>query len=634
MYNLQRDIVYFCTFKNDNSYNFMLESIQSKFSEAILFLFDISMSQDEIVFNETRKEFAGDYTFVIFPLVKSLKKSPKEIGDLLGQWMKANEKSFKDYEIVQGFLNFTLQDDFWATLLVRINKTDRLGYQQANGKKVMVEFSSPNTNKPLHLGHIRNILLGWSCSKILEANGFEVIRTQVINDRGIAICKSMLAWQKFGEGKTPETTGIKGDHFVGDYYVLFEKAFVEEYEKFQLTELATVVYEKNKKEGQDNIAFFKDYKNTYFNTYSELGARAKSMLLAWEAKDPEITALWNKMNTWVYDGFDVTYESLGVHFDTLYYESDTYLLGKKAVETGLSKGVFYKEDDGSVWVNLEDAGMDKKVVLRSDGTAVYITQDIGTAQKRYEDFSISNMVYTVADEQDYHFKVLFEILKRLGEPYADGLFHLSYGMIDLPTGKMKSREGTVVDADDLIAEVINEATEMSAERGEITALPEGEQKNILKQIGLGALKFFIIKVQPQKRMIFDPKESVDMQGQTGPYIQNAYVRIQSLKRKAADDTLVDYSGYEDHREQEKALLKHLIAFPEVVKQAGASYDPSSVANYAYSLAKDFHRFYHDVRILNAETAEAKAFRIALSDEVGKVLFSAFDLLGIEMPVRM
>ena len=634
MYNLQRDIVYFCTFKNDNSYNFMLESIQSKFSEAILSLFDINMSQDEIVFNETRKEFAGDYTFVIFPLVKSLKKSPKEIGDLLGQWMKANEKSFKDYEIVQGFLNFTLQDDFWATLLVRINKTDRLGYQQANGKKVMVEFSSPNTNKPLHLGHIRNILLGWSCSKILEANGFEVIRTQVINDRGIAICKSMLAWQKFGEGKTPETTGIKGDHFVGDYYVLFEKAFVEEYEKFQLTELATVVYEKNKKEGQDNIAFFKDYKNTYFNTYSELGARAKSMLLAWEAKDPEITALWNKMNTWVYDGFDVTYESLGVHFDTLYYESDTYLLGKKAVETGLSKGVFYKEDDGSVWVNLEDAGMDKKVVLRSDGTAVYITQDIGTAQKRYEDFSISNMVYTVADEQDYHFKVLFEILKRLGEPYADGLFHLSYGMIDLPTGKMKSREGTVVDADDLIAEVINEATEMSAERGEITALPEGEQKNILKQIGLGALKFFIIKVQPQKRMIFDPKESVDMQGQTGPYIQNAYVRIQSLKRKAADDTLVDYSGYEDHREQEKALLKHLIAFPEVVKQAGASYDPSSVANYAYSLAKDFHRFYHDVRILNAETDEAKAFRIALSDEVGKVLFSAFDLLGIEMPVRM
>jgi arginyl-tRNA synthetase len=612
----------------------MLESIQSKFSEAILSLFDISMSPDEISINETRKEFNGDFTFVIFPLVKSLKKSPKEIGELLGQWMKANERSFKDYEIVQGFLNFTLQDEFWTTLLEGISKTDRLGYQEPNGKKVMVEFSSPNTNKPLHLGHIRNILLGWSCSKILEANGFEVIRTQVINDRGIAICKSMLAWQKFGEGKTPESTGIKGDHFVGDYYVLFEKAFVEEYEKFQLTELASGVYEKCKKEGQDNIAFFKEYKNTYFNTYSELGAQAKSMLLAWEAKDPEITALWKKMNTWVYAGFDVTYEALGVHFDTLYYESDTYLLGKKAVEKGLSKSVFYKEDDGSVWVNLEDAGMDKKVVLRSDGTAVYITQDIGTAQKRYEDYSISNMVYTVADEQDYHFKVLFEILKRLGEPYADGLFHLSYGMIDLPTGKMKSREGTVVDADDLIAEVINEASEMSTERGEIAVLSESEQKNILKQIGLGALKFFIIKVQPQKRMIFDPKESVDMQGQTGPYIQNAYVRIQSLKRKAADDTLIHYTGYKDHREQEKALLKHLIAFPEVIKQAGASYDPSSVANYAYSLAKDFHRFYHDVRILNAETDEAKAFRIALSDEVGKVLYSAFDLLGIEMPVRM
>jgi arginyl-tRNA synthetase len=626
--------LYFCAFKKDKKHSLMLETIKSKFSEGIKSIFNIDFLPDDVIINETRKEFNGDFTFVIFPLVKSLKKSPVEIGNLLGQWMKMNLSYFKDFEIVQGFLNFSLSDSFWTETLHVISTTSHYGFIPSNGKKVMVEFSSPNTNKPLHLGHIRNILLGWSCSKILEANGYEVIRTQVINDRGIAICKSMLAWKKFGEGKTPESTGIKGDHFVGDFYVLFEKAFVEEYENFQSSDASLDLYEKNKKEGQDKVAFFKEYKNTYFNTYSELGAQAKSMLLKWEAKDPEVIALWEKMNTWVYSGFDVTYEALGVHFDTLYYESDTYLLGKKAVDAGISKGVFYKEDDGSVWVNLEDAGMDRKVVLRSDGTAVYITQDIGTAQKRYEDFHISNMVYTVADEQDYHFKVLFEILKRMGEPYADGLFHLSYGMIDLPTGKMKSREGTVVDADDLVVEVISEATEMSAERGEITALPELEQKNILRQIGLGALKFFIIKVQPQKRMIFDPKESVDMHGQTGPYIQNAYVRIQSLKRKADDDKLTQYTGYNDVREQEKVLMKHLIAFPEVVKQAGIQYDPSSVANYSYALAKDFHRFYHDVRILNAETDESKAFRIALSNEVGKVLYTAFDLLGIEMPIRM
>ena len=477
--------------------------------------------------------------------------------------------------------------------------------------------------------------MGWSCSKILAANGYDVIKTQVINDRGIAVCKSMLAWQKFGNGATPESTSVKGDHFVGDFYVRFETEFKKEFELFQKSPQGIELLATQRKAEQDDDIFWKEYKNKYFNEYSLLGAEAKEMLLKWESGDEDTKSLWQTMNAWVYTGFNATYDKLGVNFDSLYYESDTYLLGKKAVEDGLVKGVFYRQDDGSVWVNLEDVGMDRKIVLRSDGTSVYMTQDIGTAQQRYEDFSVDKMVYTVADEQDYHFKVLFEILKRLGEPYAEGLHHLSYGMVDLPTGKMKSREGTVVDADDLVEEVINEARNMSSERGEITALPKDEQEDILRKIGMAALKFFIIKVQPKKRMIFDPKESVDMQGQTGPYIQNAYVRIQSIKRKAGKDILEDgWTMYVDLEEPEKALIKHLLIFPNVVKEAGEQYDPSSIANFAYNLAKAFHRFYHDVRILNAETEEAKAFRSKLSEEVGKVLFTAFDLLGIEMPDRM
>ncbi len=612
----------------------ILDKVRTKFAQGIKECFDLEMSIDDIPVNETRKEFSGDYTFVIFPLVKKLQKSPKEIGELLGKWMLTHNDYISAYDVVQGFINFTFKDAFWKEVYYAVKSTENFGFSKPNGRKVMVEFSSPNTNKPLHLGHIRNILLGWSCSKILEANGYEVIRTQVINDRGIAICKSMLAWKKFGHSETPKSTNIKGDHFVGDYYVRFEKEFVQEYEDFQFSDIGISVYEAKKKEGQDKAAFFKEYKNTYFNTYSELGAEAKRMLLDWEAGDPETIALWHQMNQWVYEGFNTTYDALGVKFDTLYYESETYLLGKKAVDDGLAKGVFYQEADSSVWVDLTDVGMDKKIVLRSDGTAVYITQDIGTAQQRYEDYGIDQMVYTVADEQDYHFKVLFEILRRLGEPFADGLHHLSYGMIDLPTGKMKSREGTVVDADDLIAEVIKEAGDMSAERGEIAALNIDQQKNILRQIGMGALKFFIIKVQPQKRMIFDPKESVDMQGQTGPYIQNAYVRIQSVKRKSSESGNTNINGYEGLQEQEKALLKQLISFPEIVREAGEKYDPSSIANYTYLMARDFHRFYHDVRILNAESTEARTFRIGLSDEVGKVLLKAFDLLGIEMPERM
>jgi arginyl-tRNA synthetase len=612
----------------------VLKDIKDRFYNGVHVCYDIVLNDGELPMNETRHEFSGDYTFVIFSLVKQLKKSPKEIGDTLGQWMLSNEPLVIGFEVIQGFLNLTFSNEFWNRIFFEINDNQNYGYFPTNGKKVLVEFSSPNTNKPLHLGHVRNILLGWSCSKILEANGYNVIRTQVINDRGIAVCKSMLAWKKFGNGATPKLTSTKGDHFVGDYYVLFEKAFMEEYSVFQHSKEGIAVYESHRKDTQDSVAFFKEYKNKYFNEYSQLGAEAKQMLLKWEANDPETIALWKKMNQWVYDGFSTTYEKLGVHFDSLYYESDTYLLGKKAVEEGLSKNVFYKEDDGSVWVNLEDVGMDRKIVLRSDGTSVYVTQDIGTAQQRYEDFGIDKMVYTVADEQDYHFKVLFEILKRLGAPYADGLFHLSYGMIDLPTGKMKSREGTVVDADDLMDEVVQEARDMSAERGEIASLPENEKELILHKIGMGALKFFIIKVQPKKRMIFDPKESVDMQGQTGPYIQNAYVRIQSIKRKASENLMVGYDGYKEINEQEKSLIKQLVNFPDVVAEAGTLYDPSSVANYAYALSKEFHRFYHDVRILNAETDAAKSFRIQLSTKVGEVLKSSFDLLGIEMPDRM
>jgi arginyl-tRNA synthetase len=611
-----------------------LDDVRQQFVQAVSACFGLTWQADQVLMNETRKEFQGDYTIVIFPLVSQLRKSPLEIGNVLGQWLVDHDPNIQSFETVQGFLNLTFSDAFWLQHLNHISAEYRYGWQSSTGKKVLVEFSSPNTNKPLHLGHVRNILLGWSCACILEANGYEVIRTQVINDRGIAICKSMLAWKKFGKGATPADTGIKGDHFVGEFYVRFEEAFKEEYAAFQESEEGRQLFASMGKPAQDAPSFFKEYKNRYFNEKSNIGAEARQMLLDWEGGDPDTLALWKQMNEWVYEGFNATYKLLGVHFDCEYYESDTYLLGKKAVDDGLQKGVFYKEADGSVWVNLEDVGMDRKIVLRSDGTSVYVTQDIGTAQQRYADFGIDKMVYTVADEQDYHFKVLFEILRRLGEPYAEGLHHLSYGMVELPTGRMKSREGTVVDADDLVQEVIGEAREMSAERGEIAPLSKEQQELILSQIGLGALKFFMIKVSPQKKMIFDPRESVDMQGQTGPYIQNAYVRIQSVLRKAGDQTAVSAISYSGLCEPEKTVLRHLLAYPSIVQEAGEKLDPSGIANFAYALAKEYHRFYHDVRIINAESEEAKQFRIALSRQTGVVLKSAFSLLGIDMPERM
>ena len=508
------------------------------------------------------------------------------------------------------------------------------GELPANGERVLVEFSSPNTNKPLHLGHIRNILIGWSVSKILKAAGFDVFNVQIINDRGIAICKSMLARKIWGAGKTPENTGIKGDFFVGSYYVLFEQKFQEEYAAWQLTSEAREVLESKKKEDQSEVAFFKSYKDLYFNAYSELGKQAAEMLRNWEAGDEETIATWSQMNQWVYAGFDHTYQLLGVHFDKLYYESETYLLGKDIVQKGIEKSVFYKEADGSVWIDLTDVKLDKKVVLRKDGTSVYITQDLGTAELRYDDFKANKMIYVVADEQNYHFQVLFEIAKKLKVPYAEGLHHLSYGMVDLPTGKMKSREGTVVDADDLIAEVVFEARKNSEERGVLADLTDLERSEIIRKIGLAALKYFIIKVQPQKRMTFDPKESVDMQGQTGPYIQNAFVRIQSVLRKAGDFDANIAENYLEFVLEEREIIQQLYQYPSVIEESALQYDPSAIANYAYALAKNYHRFYHEHSILKADDLAVRSFRLCMSKAVGSVLNHSMNLLGIEMPDKM
>lgn len=608
--------------------------IKTKAAQYLSDTYQQDIQAKDVLVNLTRKDFDGDYTVVIFPFVKRLKKSPVDLGNELGQAMVDSCEEITGFNLVKGFLNLEVAADTWKSILNGYqDSTDMLRWP-SNGKKVMVEFSSPNTNKPLHLGHIRNILLGWSSSMVLEAAGYEVIKTQIINDRGIAVCKSMLAWLRFGEGATPESSGIKGDHFVGEYYVLFEKKFQEEYAIWQATEEAKAILAEKLKEGQDEKAFWKGYKNDYFNQYSELGLTAKEMLRKWESGDEETVALWKKMNGWVYEGFDITYDALGVNFDKLYYESDTYLLGKEVVQKGLDANIFYKKDDGSAWVDLEPHGMDQKILLRSDGTAVYMTQDIGTAMMRYADYGVEKMAYVVADEQNYHFKVLFTILGMLGEPYADDLHHLSYGMVDLPDGKMKSREGNVVDADDLVAEVIEEARQTSAERGEIAEMSTADQNEVLRKIGLGALKYFIIKVQPKKRMTFDPTSSVDMQGQTGPYIQNAYVRVQSILRKTDLSDMPAYDDYTTLDALEVGLMRSIGEYKDVVLSAAEQLDPSLVANYAYELAKDYHRFYHEIRILSAETEAAKSFRLHLSHTVAQVLEEAMRLLGIEMPDRM
>ncbi len=616
------------------------EIIENGVKAGVKKLYDSEVTPNQVSLNITRKEFEGDYTVVTFPFTKIAKKKPDEIAEELGNYLVFNVQEIDTFNVVKGFLNLSVSDSYWKNFMLNIAENSSFGKQPPNGKKVMIEYCSPNTNKPLHLGHIRNILLGWSCSKIYEAAGFEVIKVQVINDRGIAICKSMLAWQKYANEATPESTNTKSDHFVGNYYVLFEQKFQEEYRAWQASDQGIFAYDAEGKKDQNQAEFFKSYKNTYFNNHSQLGKEAREMLMKWEANDPDIISLWKKMNNWVYEGFEVTFKKLGVHFDKYYYESDTYLLGKESVEEGLEKEVFYKKEDGSVWADLTDAKLDHKVVLRSDGTSVYITQDLGTAQSRYKDYACDKMVYVVADEQNYHFQVLFELLKRLGEPYADGLYHLSYGMVDLPTGKMKSREGTVVDADDLIAEVITEAREASKERGETAEMSEAEQADIIRKIGLAALKYHIIKVHPKKRMVFDPKESVDLQGQTGPHIQYAFVRVNSVVRKAQSMNLVKdewkelAKSYSELQQIEKTLISQLYRFPETINTAAEDYDPSSIANYCYDLAKLFHKFFAELSILKAESEEARAFRLELCQTIANVLKTGMDLLGIEMPERM
>jgi arginyl-tRNA synthetase len=603
----------------------IIREIEKATEKAIQELYQVDVAPGDVLVSPTKKEHQGDYTLVTFPLARLLKLSPPQIATALGEKLKKENDWIAGVEVIQGFLNLTLGADFWFSALHQMKSNPDFWKPEGAGERILVEFASPNTNKPLHLGHIRNILLGWSVSKIFAACGYDVKRVQIVNDRGIAICKSMVAWQKYGEGKTPESEHIKSDHFVGDWYVRFEVEFQKEYKAWQQTEAAKTVFNQRKDTAPGEEEFFKQYKNHYFNTASNIGLEARTMLLNWEAHDPATIALWKKMNAWVYAGFNETYNRLGVEFDKLYYESDTYLLGKDLIEDGLKRGVFYKKEDGSVWVDLTDVHLDQKLLLRSDGTSVYMTQDLGTAHMRYEEFGAKRMVYVVADEQNYHFQALFAIMAKLGAPYADGMHHLSYGMVDLPTGKMKSREGTVVDADDLMDDVIHEATEAAADR-------EGTDAETIRKIAMAALKYFIIKVDPRKRMTFDPKASVDLQGQTGPYIQNAYVRVQSILRKS-DQQAGDYSSYQPN-EDEKMLLNMLLQCRSVVENAARDYSPALIANYTYALAKEYHRYYHEVKVLQAESQEARGFRLDLIRLIADIVKHTTDLLGIEMPERM
>ena len=586
--------------------------IETKVKEGFLAIYKTEIPSVE--FQATRKEFEGDITVVVFPMLRYKKGNPVQIGEDIGNYIVENVSEISGYNVVKGFLNLVIKDTFYLNFFNSIYSDTTFGYTfpKKNEEAVLVEYSSPNTNKPLHLGHVRNNLLGYSVAEIIKASGKKVYKTQIINDRGIHICKSMLAWEKFGNGETPESTGLKGDKLVGNYYVKFD----QEYKKEIAQLVASGLSEENAKK------------------QAPLILQAQEMLLKWEAGDKQVLALWKEMNHWVYRGFDVTYKNLGVDFDQLYYESNTYLLGKDSIDEGLKSGVFFQKEDGSTWCDLSDEGLDEKLVLRSDGTAVYITQDIGTAIQRSKDMpDVNGMVYTVGNEQDYHFKVLFLILKKLGYSWSKSLFHLSYGMVDLPSGKMKSREGTVVDADDLIVEMSTTAKEISDELGKLDGYTEQEKEALYKTIGLGALKYFILKVDPKKRILFDPKSSVDFQGNTGPFIQYTYARIQSIIRKAD----FDYSGPIDTielHEKEKELIKQLELFPEVIQQAAANFSPAIIANYTYDLVKEFNSFYQNVSILGEKELDKKIIRVQLSEKVADTIKQAFLLLGIEVPERM
>ncbi len=574
---------------------------------------------------KTKREFEGSLTLVVFPFLKISKKKPEDTATEIGQWLKEHESSVEGFNVVKGFLNLTVSNAAWTGLLNAINADPTYGEKHvtADSPLVMIEYSSPNTNKPLHLGHVRNNLLGWSLAQIMEANGNRVVKTNIVNDRGIHICKSMLAWLKWGNGETPETAGKKGDHLIGDYYVAFDKHYREE------VKTLSAQYEA---EGMDAEAATEKAK-----AEAPLIKEAHEMLVKWEQGDAEVRALWQKMNDWVYAGFDETYKALGVGFDKIYYESNTYLVGKKKVEEGLEKGLFFRKPDNSVWADLTDDGLDQKLLLRSDGTSVYMTQDIGTAEMRFKDFPIDKMIYVVGNEQNYHFQVLSILLDRLGFKWGKELVHFSYGMVELPNGKMKSREGTVVDADDLIAAMVSDAKQTSEELGKFKDMTEDERNEIARIVGLGALKYFILKVDARKNMLFNPEESIDFNGNTGPFIQYTYARIRSIMRKAEAEGIVlpatlDASAPLCQKETE--LIQKISEFGAAVEQAGKDYSPSGIANYCYELTKEFNQFYHDYSILGADTAEEKVVRLVLAQNVAKTLKNGMALLGIEVPERM
>ena len=596
------------------------QQIVSGVVAAVSELYGQQVAESQVQLQKTRPEFEGHLTVVVFPFVKMARKSPEQTAQEIGQWLVEHCEAVSACNAVKGFLNLVVAPKAWLQLLDDIDKAPLWGYraprvgEAANGDAplVMIEYSSPNTNKPLHLGHVRNNLLGWSLAKIMEANGYRVVKTNIVNDRGIHICKSMLAWQKWGNGETPASSGKKGDHLIGDYYVLFDKHYREE-----VKELVA--------EGMDEERAKQE---------APLIREAHDMLVRWEQGDEEVRSLWKMMNDWVYEGFDETYRALGVAFDKIYYESQTYLVGKKKVEEGLAKGLFFRKEDGSVWADLTDAGLDQKLLLRSDGTSVYMTQDIGTAQMRFEDYPIDKMIYVVGNEQNYHFQVLSLLLDRLGFKWGKELVHFSYGMVELPNGKMKSREGTVVDADDLVATMISDARQMSEDKvNKLENISEEERQQIARIVGMGALKYFILKVDARKNMLFNPEESIDFNGNTGPFIQYTHARIRSILRKAQDEAPSSLVNAQPNA-KETTLIQKLNEFPAAVEQAGKDYSPSGIANYCYELTKEFNQFYHDYSILNAESDDAKALRLVIARNVAKTLKNGMALLGIEVPERM
>lgn len=603
----------------------ILNEINSAAKQAVSTLYGQDVPEKMVQLQKTKKEFEGNLTLVVFPFLKISKKKPEDTAQEIGEWLKQNCKAVADYNVVKGFLNLVIAPAAWIGMLNDINKDEKYGETAAteDSPLVMIEYSSPNTNKPLHLGHVRNNLLGWSLAQIMAANGNKVVKTNIVNDRGIHICKSMLAWQKWGNGVTPETSGMKGDHLIGDFYVAFDKHYREEVKELKAKFVA---------EGMDEEAAEKKAKDE-----APLIKEAHEMLVKWEQGDKDVRALWEKMNSWVYAGFDETYKNLGVGFDKIYYESQTYLKGKAKVEEGLEKGLFERHEDNSVWADLTNEGLDQKLLLRSDGTSVYMTQDIGTAEMRFKDYPIDKMIYVVGNEQNYHFQVLSILLDRLGFKWGKELVHFSYGMVELPNGKMKSREGTVVDADDLIATMVADAKKTSEELGKFNDMTEEERNEIARIVGMGALKYFILKVDARKNMLFNPEESIDFNGNTGPFIQYTYARIRSILRKAAEQGLEAPEALADDmplNQKEMELIQKMDEFGAAVRQAGKDYSPSGIANYCYELTKDFNQFYHDYSILNADGVNEKIVRLMIAKNVAKTIKNGMALLGIEVPERM